>query len=255
MASQPDHRIASVIACILILVLVTAPLLLGGHSPLAWSINATLIGLATTAFSGWHIVRRQPLPVPHSWLGGAFIALILVAFWIYLQSASWTPHFMHHRAWDSAARALNHEYRGAISLNPSETRLALLRLVTTAAVFWLALQLGRDPYAVYGIFVDAYHLNSVLWREKMSVSSNVVTATFVGPNSFAIYAILGLLTTLGLGFRALSANRKTTSGLIGSRAIAAKSYYYTRTLLAYGTLVVPLLMAIGMSGSRAGLFF
>ena len=206
MASQPDHRIASVIACILILVLETAPLLLGGHSPLAWSINATLIGFATTAFSGWHIVRRQPLPVPHSWLGGAFIALILVAFWIYLQSASWTPQFMHHRAWDSAARALNHEYRGAISLNPSETRLALLRLETSVAVFWLALQLGRDPkwayrllysiaisaaaYAVYGIFVEAYHLNSVLWREKMSVSSNVVTATFVCPNSFAIYANL-----------------------------------------------------------------
>ena len=269
--SDLERKSVDAIGWLLLVILAAAPLFFGGHAPIAWGINAGLIGLAVAGFAAVHIVTGRDFPVPIAWLASAFVALAVVVLWIYLQSVSWTPNFMHHGAWESMGQALDQDYHGAVSLNPGETRMGLLRLVTAGAAFWLALQLGRQAkwafrvlytiavsaaaYALYGVFVEAYGWNSVLWRAKQSVGEGVVTATFVGPNAFAMYAVLGLLATLGLLVRDLSAARHNAKGLSGSRATAAGIYHNARVLLIYAALAAPLVIAIVMSGSRAGLLF
>ena len=96
------------------------------------------------------------------------------------------------------------------------TTLALLRLITAASVFWIALQLCRDAaranvllwsvaalgcaYAAYGLFAFALTPGRVLWFEN-PYSRGFVTSTFINPNSFVAYAGMGFIAICGLILR------------------------------------------------------
>ena len=88
---------------------------------------------------------------------------------------------------------------GSISVNRDLTSLALLRLITAASVFWIAMQLCRDAsranfllwsvaaiscaYAAYGLFAFALTPGRVLWF-KNPYSNGFVTSTFINPQLF-----------------------------------------------------------------------
>jgi O-antigen ligase len=183
------------------------PSLYGGNDLRAWGINAVLFpGLAVT-YEASILVRRQPHPVgiAEIWIpSGLFI---IVVCWIVVQGATWTPASWHHPAWGMTGDALDKAVQGSISVNRDLTALALLRLVTAASVFWLALQLCRNAvranylvttlaamacgYALYGIM-------SVTWTPGQNA---YVTSTFVNRNSFATYAGIGLVACCGLVVR------------------------------------------------------
>ena len=114
------------------------------------------------------------------------------------------------------ADALDRPVSGSISVNRELTSLALLRLITAASVFWIALQLCRDPlraghflwsiaaiscaYAAYGLFAFGLTPGRILWFEN-KVTHGFVTSTFINPNSFAAYAGVGFITICGLILR------------------------------------------------------
>src|SRR5262249_37650092 len=157
--------------------------------------------------------RREHHPIAIAqlkWPAALFAAVVL---WILIQNATWTPDWMHHPIWQMTADALGRPVEGSISVNRELTSLALLRLVTAASVFWLALQLCRDvararfllwsiaaitcAYAAYGLFVLALMPGHVLWF-KNPYANGRVTSTFVNPDSFSAYAGMGVVVFCGL---------------------------------------------------------
>jgi O-antigen ligase len=102
---------------------------------------------------------------------------------------------------------------GAISAAPEQSRGHAMRLLCYAALFFLAMQLGRSSrhadmvlcglavaataYAAYGLTVMLLGLDSILFYPKWAYHESL-TATFVNRNHFATYAGLGLLATVGL---------------------------------------------------------
>ena len=102
-----------------------------------------------------------------------------------------------------------------------------MRVLTYGAVFWLALQWGRDrerarnilvalvlagvAYGFYGLVMYLGEYRMVLWVEDAPYGAHV-TSTFINRNSYATYAVLGLLCTAGLYlesfFKALHSGRR-----------------------------------------------
>lgn len=191
------------------------PLWYGGNVPLAWGTNAVFFpGLAalyelSIALPGRrHPVGCRALAVPAALFGA-------VILWISLQSVTWLPGSLANPIWGMAADALGKPLAASISVNRDLTALALVRLLTAASVFWLAVQLCRDGaranrliagialigglYAAYGIL--AAKTGQLGWSET-PVAEGHVTSTFVNENSYATFAGMGLIAAAGLLIRA-----------------------------------------------------
>jgi O-antigen ligase len=189
------------------------PFWFGGSVLLAWGINAVLFPGLVVIYELSLLVRgeRHPVAIRQIKLPAALFAAVVL--WILIQNATWTPDWMHHPIWQMTADALGRPVAGSISVNRERTSLALLRLVTAASVFWLALQLCRDAararflhwsvaavacvYAVYGFFTLELMPEYVLWF-KNPYGHGRVTSTFVNPDSFSAYAGIGVIVFYGL---------------------------------------------------------
>ena len=158
--------------------------------------------------------ERHPVAIRQIKVPAALFAAVVL--WILIQNATWTPDWLHHPIWQMSADALDRPVDGSISVNRELTSLALLRLITAASVFWIAIQLCRDAsrasfllwsiaaiscaYAAYGLFALALTPGRILWFAKPH-SHGVVTSTFINPNSFASYAGMGFVAICGLILR------------------------------------------------------
>src|SRR5215831_14310103 len=172
------------------------PFWFGSAALLAWGINAVLFPGLVAIYELSLLIRRNPHPVSVGQIKLPAALFAAVVLWILIQNATWTPDWMHHPIWQMTADALGRPVEGSISVNRELTSLALLRLVTAASVFWLALQLCRDAtrarvllwsiaaitcvYAVYGLFTLALMPGHVLWF-KNPYGHGRVTSTFVNP--------------------------------------------------------------------------
>ena len=103
--------------------------------------------------------------------------------------------------------------------------MALVRLITSASVFWLALQLCRDAtrakhfmtaivvivcgYSAYGIIAVALNTKPILWMGT-TWSLGRVNSTFVNPTHFGTYAGIGLVVVCGLISEPLSKRSNDT---------------------------------------------
>src|SRR5215472_9812484 len=155
------------------------PFWFGGSVLLAWGINAVLFPGLVAIYELSLLIRRNPHRVSVGQIKLPAALFAAVVLWILIQNATWTPDWMHHPIWQMTADALGRPVEGSISVNRELTSLALLRLVTAASVFWLALQLCRDTararfllwsiaaitcvYAAYGLFAFALTPEHVLW--------------------------------------------------------------------------------------------
>ena len=196
-----------------LIMLALAPLPLGSNRPIPWTVLALAVGLMLLAWSALAAVRPARGVLPPDRLWPALAGLALVVLLALLQIAPLTPRAWHHPLWLEAAGVLGDQVSGRISVDPHATGTALMLLLTNAAVFWLALQLGREAqgarrivqaialaglgYAGYGLIVLLLDLNLVLWWRNWTGMTGV-TSSFVNRNSYATYAGLGLLCALGL---------------------------------------------------------
>src|SRR5262245_49552368 len=205
--SRPKSAIVErVLMWELIAGLAWCPLWRGSHGVLAWGINAVLFPGLVAIYELSLLIRGERHPVAIKQIKVSAVLFAAVVLWILVQNATWTPDWLHHPIWQMTADALQRPIEGSISVNRELTRLALLRLITAASVFWIAIQLCRDAaradlllwsitaigcaYAAYGVF-------ALGWFEN-SVTRGYITSTFINPNSFAAYAGLGFLVICGL---------------------------------------------------------
>ena len=179
----------------------------GSNDLIAWGINAVLFPGLTLIYEIALLVRGQERPVAVRELRLPIALFVAVALWAVVQDATWTPSSLHHPIWAMTADALNAPVDGSISVNRNATTLALLRLITSASVFWLAVQLCRNTtratsfiitivtivaaYCAYGV-VDLATLKS-----ENTIGPSFLTSTFINHNHFAAYGGIGLVAGCG----------------------------------------------------------
>ena len=197
----------------LVATVLLAPLPFGAVPVWAWSAMAGVTGALLLGWGWLAITGRAALVRPPPRLAWAAAPFALALAWAVFQTVPFSPASLHHPLWRSAAEALGTVYHGSISLDPAASRASIVRIVTCAGIFWLALQLGRDAerarrmlaavalgaagYALYGLVVRFSGANTILWFDKTAYH-DVVTATFVNRNSFATFAGLGLLCAVAV---------------------------------------------------------
>jgi O-Antigen ligase len=233
------------------------PFWLGSNVLLAWGVNAVLFPGLVIVYELSLLIRGEchPVAIKHIRVPTALFAAVVI--WTLIQNATWTPAWLHHPIWQMAAEALDKPIDGSISVNRELTSLALLRLITAAAVFWIAMQLSRDvlranfllwsvavvgcAYAAYGLFAFA-----------LTRGHGVVTSTFINPNSFVAYAGIGLITICGLILRLY---RREFAAIGGSPRFRIATFIEVTgrkgAALLGGASVI--LVALLMSGSRGGI--
>jgi O-antigen ligase len=155
------------------------------------------------------------------------------------------------------AEALEKPVQGSISVNRDLTTLALVRLITSAGVFWLALQLCRNAsraialvtaiaaitcaYAVYGLL-------SINW---MPGQRAFVTSTFINRNAFATYGGMGLIAICGLIVRHYRREIRTAGGPVGFRIATFIEATERQGVLLLACAVI-VLVGVFLTGSLGG---
>jgi O-antigen ligase len=189
------------------------PLPFGANRPWAWSLLAAAVGVVALAWAA--AAWRRPALVAIAWRRHAFVTIpfLAVLAWALVQAASFTPEAWHHPLWQAAGRALGRGLPGAISLDPGATEEAAMRLLAYGAVFFLAVQLGRNAerarrtlwvvvlagtaYAVYGLTLELGGQRMILGYVKWAYGDSL-TSTFVNRNAYAVQVGLALIAALAL---------------------------------------------------------
>src|SRR5215831_16044714 len=120
------------------------PFWFGSNGLLAWGINAVLFPGLAVVYELSLLIKGKRHPVAIRQIKTPAVLFAAVVLWILIQNATWTPDWLHHPIWQMTATELDRSIDGSISVNRDLSSLALLRLITAASVFWIALQLCRD---------------------------------------------------------------------------------------------------------------
>jgi hypothetical protein len=241
-----------------------APFWYGGNDLLAWGVNAVLFPGLAALYEISLLIRggSHPLGVRNIAMPAAFFSAVVL--WIAVQTVTGESGSFMHPIWGMAADALGRPLAGSISVNRDLTMLALIRLITAASAFWIALQLCRNAararrmiecvaaigclYAGYGFLAFTLNAGRVPWLEIPS-TGGTLTATFVNHNSFATYAGIGMIATCGLILRQY--RHQASGGLRGLRiASLIETTGQSGAALLAGAFL--LLVALLLTGSRGG---
>ena len=185
----------------------------GSNEAIAWGINAMLFPGLAVLYEAGLTLRGKPHPVGLRNILLPASLFLALALWIGLQNATDLFADAANPAWKMAGEAIGSTLPGSVSVNRDLTAAALLRLITGASAFWLALQLCRDAgraralvggialigaaYAVYGLIAA-----KIGWLRMPDMPrGGAVSATFINPDSYAAFAGIGLLATVGIFFR------------------------------------------------------
>lgn len=202
----------------LVLGLAWVPLLLGSNRLVAWGVNAVLFALLLMLFEAGRLVSGARHPVAPRRLWWALLPAGALVGWIVFQLSPWSPPAWNNPFWQMAGETLQAvpaagPVAGAISVTPDAGLRGLVVLLTSAAAFYLALQLCRDGrradlflralvviavgYALFGLLQHTLAPRMLLWFERQAYVGQL-TSTFVNKNSYATYAGLGLIAAIGL---------------------------------------------------------
>jgi len=185
----------------------------GSNELIAWGTNAILFPGLAAVYEVSLLIRGKSHSVGIRNIALPAVLVVIVALWTYFQTLAWSHSAIAHPIWGMAAETLGGKVEGSISVNRDLTNLALLRLITAAAVFWTALQLCRSgaranllvkaiaaigcAYAAYGLVALGVPFVRLPWLGN-AVSAGMVSSTLINRNSFATYAGLGLMAIAGL---------------------------------------------------------
>ncbi len=249
----------------LIVIVAIAPLPLGSNRPLGWSLLALEVGLLMVAWSIHHLWTAQPLPVAIRRIRTPLLLFTLACAWVLVQLIPNIPFGLAHPAWQEVNTFFGSDIPERITIDPDRTVTTLMRWLTYAGVFWLALQLGRErtsaqtalrafavvaaAYALYGLIALFAAGDTLLAYEKWT-SKGSVTSTFVNRNSYATFAGLGVIAAVA---QILGALRPRRDGAVLwrrqvvdflSHSIASSAFAYLWFFLSATALL--------LTGSRAG---
>jgi O-antigen ligase len=243
-------------------VVALAPLPLGAARPLAWDCLALIVALLLLA-SVIFLPASASDFIRESLIGPVILFGVVIAFAL-LQAMPWMPPILWNPVWDQAADTLTTSVSGSIIVDRTAGFIYILRLLTYAGIFYLALLTGRDTarahiaiqlvsvsgcvYAFYGLAVYWSGNKSILWFRKWAYGGDL-TATFVNRNSFATYLGLCLLAALCLLLQSFSQIK--LHGDWQKKIVAAVEFTSARI----GKLIVlfVLVTALLLTHSRGGL--
>jgi O-antigen ligase len=243
------------------------PLWYGSNDMIAWGINALLFPGLTAAYEVSLLVGGAHHPVGIRQIAAPAGLFAAVVIWILVQNSTQLPVWFTHPIWGMAADGLDRQVVASISVNRDLTSLALLRLITAASVFWLALQLARDPvragrlieavamivciYAAYGLVALALKPGRLPFLVA-ATSGDLVSSTFINHNSFATYAGIGLVGICGLMLRLYRRSAVAAGAPLRLRAASfIELAGRTGALLVGGAFII--LAALLLTGSRGGI--
>jgi O-antigen ligase len=210
-----DHAVDRIVFALLLAGLLWAPAWYGSDRPQAWAVNAILFpGLLVVRELAQSLGRAESVKVTPLML--VAFALVGIAFvWACLQLSVFTPKSWHHPLWPMTNDVLGTAISSRIAIAPDRALIALMRFVTVASAFWLAVGLGqnetRSRYLVFAVtlIVTLYSLLGFLTVDSGYVLSSEapnpdsVTATFLNRNSFAQFAGMGFLAGIAITVREL----------------------------------------------------
>lgn len=252
----PGSRVEIALFWLWLLPAVLAPVWFGSNTAFVRGVHAVVFGAVLAIYAGTVLTGAIALPVPLRRLMLPLAALAIVLGWAAVQTLPWTPATWRQPIWTMAATVVGTDLPGAISVYPAAGWVAILWTATAAAVFFLAVQFGRDPrravvilrvIAVAGVMIAAYGLaiyatgnHSVLWVRKRYYLDRLA-ATFIDPDHFAAYGGIVLVCIFGL-----AADTARRSARPRSRfALAAGLALWGCGFLVVAAAVLP-------TGSRAG---
>jgi O-antigen ligase len=248
--------------------LALCPFWIGSNTLGAWGVNAVYFSALLIAYELSLLMRRKAHPFPVDWIKIPVVCFALVAIWCAIQMSPYVPKHWSYPIWQITSEAIGQELPASISVNPDLTMLALVRLMTAASVFWLALQLGRNfersaqileaisivgaCYAAYGVISFIVAPDRLLWFPKTAYVDSV-TSTFVNRNNFATYAGITLVTCIGI---AMSIFRRRIEAVEGSWLTKFAEAVITATGKGgyYLLYIFFISAALIMTGSRGGIF-
>jgi len=215
-AAWANDRFETFLFCGLLAGLAWAPLWLGGDRPLAWGVNGLWFPTLACIYELSLVLRDRKHPCKLKLIAPSAALFGLAVAWIIIQTSPLAPPTVAHPIWTMASDALGVPLNSAISVNPGASALALMRLLTDASVFWLAMQLCRVPsrallmlqallaiiaaYSAIGLILSAVFSGAIPFFDDGD-ANRFVRSTFVNRNNFATYAGLGLVIALGLTLR------------------------------------------------------
>ncbi len=192
------------------------------------------------------------------------LGFALLVGWYWLQTSRLSSP-MAHPAWAEAASSLGEHLTGAISIEPAAGLTLLMKIMSYGGIFLMALYYGRDrrrartmfvaislssaAYAAYGLAEHFGGFQMVLWFPKTEYAGSL-TSTFINRNSYATYAGIGILASLGpilQEIRRLTIGKLTALRLIQNMSEEGSGVFYLLVLS-----VVLNLSALVLTGSRAG---
>lgn len=248
----------------LVLLVALMPLPFGSARPWAWSAAALATGLLALGYAVLLLSARLPLRLaPRRLALPAFFFLPPVA-WALYQALALPPAALAHPVWAEAAGLLGPAVAPRVGVEGHAALTALMRLLTHATVFLLAVQLCRAPgrarlavaaialaggaYALYAILALVFAPERLLWFGRWAYLGDA-TGTFVNRNSYATYAGLGLLAALTL----LADHLRRAAAADGGRvALARLLRSFAETAWLPATAAVALLSAVLLTHSRGG---
>lgn len=198
----------------LLLLVLLAPLPLGSNREWSWSLAAVVAAALALL---WVLSRLRPAaPGNRSWGNGRLHPLISLLFalacaWVIVQAATWSPAAWQHPLWPLTGEILGQNLPGRISLAAEDSWTALLRLLSYALVFFLALQFGAERKRAqaafgwlslaglaYGLFGLAAYWGGYTaeWLFGERVLAHDVRSTFINRNHFATWQGLTVLCAI-----------------------------------------------------------
>ena len=156
-----------------------APLPLGSNRPIWWSILAIWAGALFVAYGV--LTWRAPSPdhIPARKVLAIVVPFFLAILWGLVQVFPLDAGIDRHPLWQETQAFIGGTVSSTVSINPYESVTGVMRLLTYAAIFWLALQLGRDgslahrglkshrcylpAYGAYGLIVHLARFGSVFF--------------------------------------------------------------------------------------------
>ena len=270
MSSSAEPRLPSLARLsfwLLLLLVALAPLPFGANRPWAWSLLALCAAGLTVMWALAALVNADTVALSWGRYRPLFVLFAGFVAWSLYQALGPAPEAWWGPGWKQLAAIADGPVRGAISAAPERSMTAIMRLLSYAAVFWIAMQVGRRAqyarvalwmvalagtiYAIYGLAVLLEGSNTILWFAKWSFR-DTITSTFVNRNHFAVYAGLAILCTLTLiadeTRRATAASVTTRSGFVQF----LDNLSARLVILAFAFMV--LATALILTQSRAGVF-
>jgi len=203
---------------ILLAAVCLSPLPFGAVQIGAWSLLAFVVGLVTVCWAAAAALGAGP-DVRVRRLTWPLVAFLLAVAWIVFQLSTLAPASWHHPIWAMAGEALGKPLAGRVAIDPEAGRFALIRLLSYAAIFWLAVQYGADATlgeralriltvtgavaAGVGLLIWGAGLSHLLWFDEGFVAVQTrygsrLAMPFVNPNHLAAFAGMGLICAVGL---------------------------------------------------------